>query len=170
VGAGGAGAHARERPAVGRFTRVADARELAARVRAEGRTLVATGGCFDLLHAGHVQMLERARALGDALVVCLNSDASVARLKGPDRPLVAEADRAAVLRALRCVDAVAVFGEDTPEAVLAELRPHLWCKGGDYAVADLPEARVLESWGGQAVVLPFLDGRSTTGLISAARA
>jgi rfaE bifunctional protein nucleotidyltransferase chain/domain/rfaE bifunctional protein kinase chain/domain len=168
VACGGAAAHGRTRPEDPR-PEPSGAVELAARVRREGGTVVATGGCFDLLHAGHVQMLERARALGDCLIVCLNSDASVGRLKGPDRPLNDEHDRAAVLRALRCVDGVAVFGEDTPEAVLETLRPHVWAKGGDYAVGDLPEAPLLESWGGQAVILPFLPGRSTTSLITQAR-
>jgi rfaE bifunctional protein nucleotidyltransferase chain/domain len=143
---------------------------VAARVRRAGGTVVATGGCFDLLHAGHVAMLERARALGDCLVVCLNSDASVRRLKGPDRPLVGEHDRAAVLAALACVDAVAVFGEDDPRAVLERLRPHLWVKGGDYGVADLPEAATLAGWGGQAVIVPYVTGRSTTRLIEEAAA
>jgi len=145
-----------------------DARALAARVRDRGGTVVATGGCFDLLHAGHVHALEAARALGDCLIVCLNSDASVARLKGPDRPLVSEDDRAAVLAALRCVDAVIVFEEDDPRAVLRELRPHLWAKGGDYAIADLPEAATLAEWGGRAIVVPYVPGRSTTRLIQEA--
>jgi rfaE bifunctional protein nucleotidyltransferase chain/domain/rfaE bifunctional protein kinase chain/domain len=146
-----------------------DARALAASVRAQGGTVVATGGCFDLLHAGHVHALEAARALGDCLVVCLNSDASVRRLKGSDRPLVSEHDRAAVLAALRCVDAVIVFEEDDPRAVLRELRPQLWAKGGDYAVAELPEADTLAEWGGRAVVVPYVAGRSTTRLIDEAR-
>jgi rfaE bifunctional protein nucleotidyltransferase chain/domain len=145
-----------------------DAVALAARVRRSGGTVVATGGCFDLLHAGHVRMLEQARALGDCLVVCLNSDASVGRLKGPDRPLVAERDRAAVLGALACVDGVVVFDEDEPTAVLRRLRPHVWAKGGDYAVAELPEAAALAAWGGQAVIVPYVAGRSTTGLIEKA--
>jgi rfaE bifunctional protein nucleotidyltransferase chain/domain/rfaE bifunctional protein kinase chain/domain len=145
-----------------------DAVALAARVRRAGGTVVATGGCFDLLHAGHVRMLEQARALGDCLVVCLNSDASVGRLKGPDRPLVAERDRAAVLGALECVDGVVVFDEDEPTAVLRRLRPHVWAKGGDYAVAELPEAAALAAWGGQAVIVPYVAGRSTTGLIEKA--
>src|SRR3712207_7654493 len=96
--------------------------ELVARVAGQGGTVVATGGCFDLLHAGHVATLHAARALGDCLVVCLNSDESVRRLKGADRPLVPQDDRAAVLEALACVDAVVAFDEDTPEAVLARLR------------------------------------------------
>ena len=138
--------------------------DLIARVRAGNGTVVAAGGCFDLLHAGHVSVLEAARALGDCLVVCLNSDASVRRQKGDDRPYVPENDRAAVLVALGCVDAVVVFDEDTPLAVLDRLRPDVFAKGADYSVADLPEAALLAEWGGQAVVLPYLGGRSTSRL------
>ncbi|RBY93977.1 D-glycero-beta-D-manno-heptose 1-phosphate adenylyltransferase [Blastococcus sp. TBT05-19] len=140
-----------------------------ARVRAAGGTVVATGGCFDLLHPGHVATLRAARGLGDCLVVCINSDDSVRRLKGPSRPLVSAPDRARVLEALEFVDAVVVFDEDTPSAVLERLRPDVWAKGGDYAGADLPEAEVLRSWGGQAVVLPYLDGHSTTALVERSR-
>jgi rfaE bifunctional protein nucleotidyltransferase chain/domain len=139
--------------------------ELLTTVSRQGGTVVATGGCFDLLHAGHVATLRAARRLGDCLVVCLNSDASVRRLKGPARPLVPAADRARVLEALECVDAVVVFDEDTPATVLQRIRPDVWAKGGDYAGADVPEAEVLRSWGGQAVVLPYLQGRSTTQLV-----
>jgi rfaE bifunctional protein nucleotidyltransferase chain/domain len=141
------------------------AAELIAAVSRQGGTVVATGGCFDLLHAGHVATLRAARRLGDCLVVCLNSDDSVRRLKGPSRPLVPAADRVRVLEALECVDAVVVFDEDTPTEMLRRLRPDVWAKGGDYAGADVPEAAVLESWGGQAVVLPYLQGRSTTELV-----
>lgn len=144
-----------------------DARELARAVRGRGGTVVATGGCFDLLHAGHVRTLEAARALGDCLIVCLNSDASVRRLKGPQRPIIGEHDRVEMLQALSCVDAVLVFEEDGPEAVLEQLRPDLWVKGGDYSVDRLPEARLLESWGGRAITLPYHLGRSTTGLAEA---
>jgi rfaE bifunctional protein nucleotidyltransferase chain/domain len=101
-------------------------------------------------------------------VVCLNSDASVRRLKGPSRPVQSEADRAAVLQALSCVDDVVVFDEDTPVRAIGDLRPDIWVKGGDYAVADLPEATALAAWGGRAVVLPFVEGRSTTRLIQEA--
>lgn len=142
-----------------------NAPEVVARVRAGGGTVVATGGCFDLLHAGHVAMLRAARSLGDCLIVCLNSDASVRRIKGPDRPLVAGEDRAAVLQALECVDAVVLFDEDTPGAALERLRPDVFAKGGDYAISDLPEAALLERWGGQAVILPYVEGRSTSRLI-----
>ena len=142
---------------------------LLARVRAAGGTVVATGGCFDLLHPGHVATLRAARGLGDCLVVCINSDDSVRRLKGPSRPLVTATDRARVLEALEFVDAVVVFDEDTPADVLDRLRPDVWAKGGDYAGADLPEAAVLRRWGGQAVVLPYLDGHSTTALVARSR-
>jgi D-beta-D-heptose 7-phosphate kinase / D-beta-D-heptose 1-phosphate adenosyltransferase len=142
--------------------------ELARSISARGGTVVATGGCFDLLHAGHVASLRTARGLGDCLVVCLNSDASVRRLKGPGRPLVPVADRARVLEALECVDAVVVFDEDTPVDTLRRLRPHVWAKGGDYAGQDVPETAVLREWGGQAVVLPYLRGRSTTELVRTA--
>jgi D-beta-D-heptose 7-phosphate kinase/D-beta-D-heptose 1-phosphate adenosyltransferase len=146
-----------------------DAAALAARVRRDGGTVVATGGCFDLLHAGHVQMLSAARALGDSLIVCMNGDDSVRRLKGPGRPIVGEADRAAVLAGLGCVDAITVFAEDDPSTALRRLRPHVWVKGGDYAVGELPERAVLAEWGGQAVVVPYVAGRSTSRLIDEAR-
>jgi rfaE bifunctional protein nucleotidyltransferase chain/domain len=115
-------------------------------------------------------MLTAARSLGDCLIVCLNSDASVARLKGPGRPLNPAADRAAVLAALDCVDAVAVFAEDTPRQVLSGLRPHIWVKGGDYDGRELPEAATLGEWGGRALTVPYLDGRSTSRLARAAAA
>jgi rfaE bifunctional protein nucleotidyltransferase chain/domain len=145
-----------------------EAERLVADVHASGGTVVTTGGCFDLLHAGHVAMLQAARRLGDCLVVCLNSDASVRRLKGADRPLQGQEDRATVLLALDCVDAVAVFEDDTPVPLLRRLRPDIFCKGADYATADLPEGRALADWGGQAVVLPYLQGRSTTRLVEEA--
>ena len=142
-----------------------EVRSLAARLRGGGRTLVATGGCFDIVHAGHVATLQAARRLGDALVVLLNSDDSVRRLKGPGRPVVTAADRARVLEAFDCVDAVVVFDEDDPRAVLEELRPDVWAKGGDYGAAPLPEAEVVQRHGGRVVLLPYLGGRSTTSII-----
>ncbi|MEA2250237.1 MAG: D-beta-D-heptose 7-phosphate kinase / D-beta-D-heptose 1-phosphate adenosyltransferase [Solirubrobacteraceae bacterium] len=169
VAAGGAAALARGRDDATPRPAGEDPVALAAAVRAGGGTVVATGGCFDLLHPGHVQTLETARALGDCLVVCLNGDASVTRLKGSGRPVVGQEDRAAVLRALRCVDAVLVFDEDTPAAALERLRPDLWVKGGDYAGRELPEADVLRGWGGEVVVLPFVDGKSSTRIIEEAR-
>jgi rfaE bifunctional protein nucleotidyltransferase chain/domain/rfaE bifunctional protein kinase chain/domain len=148
-----------------------DVGRVIAQVRARGGTVVATGGCFDLLHIGHLATLQAARKLGDCLIVCLNSDASVRRLKGPDRPLTSEVDRSRQLTALDCVDAVVVFDEATPESVLSWLRPDVWVKGGDYADGgpDLPEAELVKRWGGQTVIVPYLDGRSTTRTIAAAR-
>jgi D-beta-D-heptose 7-phosphate kinase / D-beta-D-heptose 1-phosphate adenosyltransferase len=139
------------------------------RLRAEGRTIVATGGCFDLLHAGHIATLTAARNLGDFLVVCLNSDDSVRRLKGESRPLQPAGDRRRVLESLRAVDAVVVFEESTPEQVLRRIRPHLWVKGGDYAGQVLPEAELVRSWGGRVVSVPYLAGRSTSDLVDLAR-
>lgn len=153
---------------VRRASRSEGAHALVRRVRERHGTVVAAGGCFDLLHAGHVQLLQEARRVGDCLVVCVNSDASVRRRKGDGRPLVPAADRVRVLEALDCVDAVLVFDEDTPERLLGELRPDVWAKGGDYALSDLPEAALLESWGGQVVLLPYLDGRSSTRLVERA--
>lgn len=148
-----------------------DVTALLAGVRARGGTVVATGGCFDLLHIGHLATLQAARRLGDCLVVCLNSDASVSALKGPDRPLTGQADRSRLLEALDCVDAVVVFDEPTPEAVLTWLRPDIWVKGGDYADGGpaMPEADLVRRWGGQCAIVPYLDGRSTTRTIAAAR-
>ena len=144
-----------------------DALAVAERVRAAGGTVVATGGCFDLLHAGHAKTLSAARALGDCLVVCLNSDDSVRRLKGAERPLMTEADRVDLLLALEVVDGVLVFGEDTPVEAIRRIRPDIWVKGGDYDAVQLPEAAVIREWGGRAVTVPFVAGRSTTSLAAA---
>ena len=136
----------------------------------EGRTLVFTNGVFDLLHAGHVTYLEQARALGDLLVVALNTDESVRRLgKGPERPLNALADRARVMGALRCVDFVVSFGEDDPTAILSQIRPDIHVKGGDYDPETMPETPTVRAYGGQVVILPLLAGRSTTRLVQAMR-
>jgi len=138
------------------------------RVRSVGGVVVATGGCFDLLHSGHVATLEAARAVGDFLVVCLNSDDSVRRLKGRQRPLQRVEDRARVLSALRFVDAVVVFEEDTPIEALRRIRPQLWVKGGDYAGIPLPEESVLSEWGGEVLTVPYVAGKSTSEIVSLA--
>ncbi|GID29718.1 PfkB family carbohydrate kinase [Paractinoplanes brasiliensis] len=168
VAGGGAAAPAREPVAVRERIGASDAGRLVAEVRERGGTVVATGGCFDLLHVGHLATLRAARRLGDCLIVCLNSDDSVRGLKGPERPLNPQQDRARMLAALDCVDAVVIFGESTPEAVLTWLRPDVWVKGGDYD--SLPETELVERWGGQTVIVPYLDGRSTTKTINAAQA
>ena len=147
---------------------VPDRRALAEKLspmRAE-RTLVFTNGCFDLLHPGHVDYLCRARDLGDMLVVGLNSDDSVRRLKGPRRPVRKWADRAAVLAGLSCVDFVTGFDEDTPVETLRLLRPDIHTKGGDYKLEELPEREAVEAGGGRIVLLPFLEGHSTTATLN----
>jgi rfaE bifunctional protein nucleotidyltransferase chain/domain len=126
-----------------------------------------TNGCFDLLHLGHVSYLEAARNQGDALLVGVNSDASVRDLKGPGRPLNSEQDRALVLAALEAVDAVCVFGESTATQFLLRTQPDLWVKGGDYTLDSLnqDERRAVEKGGGKIVILPFVEGKSTTRLV-----
>lgn len=138
--------------------------------RETGRKVVFTNGCFDLLHLGHVRYLEEARALGDVLIVGLNSDASVKRLKGPLRPLVTAQERAGVMSALRPVDYVTIFDEDTASNLIAALQPEIYVKGGDYTVGEgatkpLPEAPIVRGYGGEIVLIPFLPGHSTTNLI-----
>ena len=130
--------------------------------RAQNRKIVFTNGCFDILHAGHVDLLQRAREFGDFLVVGLNSDASVKRLKGQSRPINEQNARAKVMAALECVDAVLVFEEDTPIETIRELRPDIHVKGGDYHSSDLPEAGAVREIGGEIVIVPLVQGFSTT--------
>lgn len=137
--------------------------------RSIGRRVVFTNGCFDLLHAGHVHLLERARALGDFLVVALNSDASVRRLKGPERPVVGEADRVKILAALDAVDAVVVFDEDTPLAWIEALRPDVLVKGGDYSRSTIVGADLVLGYGGRVETVPLVGGRSTSAVVEALR-
>jgi rfaE bifunctional protein nucleotidyltransferase chain/domain/rfaE bifunctional protein kinase chain/domain len=167
VASGGASGYTMDtRPQRKQGIGLAAARRVIHATRSAGGTVVATGGCFDLLHAGHIATLQAARALGDCLVVCLNSDTSVRSRKGFGRPITSEQDRARLLLALECVDAVVIFDDDTPVPLIAELRPDVWVKGGDYNVEQMPEADHVTACGGQAVVVPYLAGRSTTQLIS----
>ncbi|MBS1718799.1 MAG: D-glycero-beta-D-manno-heptose 1-phosphate adenylyltransferase [Armatimonadetes bacterium] len=132
----------------------------------KGRKLVFTNGVFDILHAGHVQYLAAARGFGDLLIVGLNDDDSVRRLnKGPNRPINPLEDRAAVLEALRAVDGVIAFSEDTPENLVAQLKPEVFVKGGDYTLEQLPEARIVAEYGGEVRLIKFLEGRSTTEIL-----
>jgi rfaE bifunctional protein nucleotidyltransferase chain/domain len=134
--------------------------------RADGKTVVFTNGCFDLLHAGHVAYLAWAREQGDALVLGLNSDDSVRLLKGPERPIVPFADRARVLSALRSVDLVVGFSQRTPEALLERLQPDVHVKSAQYRVEDLPERAVIERYGGRIVLAPHIAGHSTTDIVA----
>lgn len=141
--------------------------EWRATVRATGKKLVVTNGCFDLLHLGHITYLETARNHGDALLVGVNGDAAVQELKGPGRPVNGEGDRAAVLAALESVDGVCVFAENTAARFLAAARPDIYVKGGDYTLATLnqEERRIVEQAGGRIVIIPFVPDKSTTALL-----
>jgi len=136
-------------------------------LRAAGRRLVVTNGCFDLLHRGHVTYLEAARNLGDALLVGVNGDASVREIKGPNRPVNSEEDRAAVLAALQSVDGVCVFGERDALRFLATIRPDVYAKGGDYTIDTInqDERRLIEEMGGKVAVIGGVPGKSTTALL-----
>jgi rfaE bifunctional protein nucleotidyltransferase chain/domain len=136
--------------------------------RALGRTVVFTNGCFDILHVGHVRLLERARSEGDVLVVGINSDASVKRLKGDSRPVIPEAERAEALLALECVDRVVIYSEDTPRETIQALRPDVLVKGADWALEDIVGRDEVESLGGRVVRVELLPDRSTTGLLQKA--
>ena len=135
-------------------------------LRKGGQKVVFTNGCFDILHAGHVTYLEAAKAQGDVLVLGLNTDASVRRLKGPERPINSELDRAKVVGALKSVDYVVLFGEQTAEAVIAEVKPEIYVKGGDYTLDTLPEAKIVQSYGGKVAFIDMVEGRSTTNIIN----
>jgi D-glycero-beta-D-manno-heptose 1-phosphate adenylyltransferase len=142
-----------------------DLRSLGERLRAEGRRIVFTNGCFDVLHVGHARYLRGAREQGDVLVVGVNSDSSVRALKGPDRPVVPEDERAEMLAALACVDYVTVFPDATPVETIRMLRPHVHVKGGDYDAESLPEAAAVREGGGEVRIMPLVPGRSTTDVV-----
>ena len=135
------------------------------RLRREGKRLVFTNGVFDLLHVGHVRYLTQARALGDALVVAINSDSTVCELKGPDRPVFDEAERAEILAALRVVDYVTIFDDVSPRSLIAALLPDVLVKGGDYDLDQIHGREEVEAAGGKVISLPFVEGSSTTALI-----
>ena len=140
--------------------------EFVSHLKAAGKTIVFTNGCFDILHVGHVRYLTAARQLGDVLIVGLNSDQSVRELKGPARPVNHEDDRAEVLEALAAGDYVVIFGERTAETVVAEIEPDLYVKGGDYAIDQLPEADIVRRYGGRTVLIPEVPGRSSSNIIN----
>jgi D-beta-D-heptose 7-phosphate kinase / D-beta-D-heptose 1-phosphate adenosyltransferase len=142
----------------------------AARARGQGRRIVFTNGCFDIIHRGHVAYLNRAKALGDVLVVAVNDDASVRRLKGRERPINSLDDRIGVLEALSCIDAVVPFGEDTPASLIEAVRPDVFVKGGDYRLDELPEAPLVERLGGEVQLLPLVPDHSTTRIVQRVRA
>ena len=146
-----------------------DAARFARAIQERGGSVVFTNGVFDLLHVGHARYLQAARALGDALIVAINSDRSVRAIKGPGRPLTPEAERAELLLGLACVDAAVIFDEDTPHAIITAVQPDVLVKGADWSADAIIGRDVVEARGGRVVRIPLVEGRSTSGLIAAAR-
>lgn len=142
-----------------------EAQELIDKLKKEGKKIVFTNGCFDILHVGHMRYLEEAKSFGDYLFVGVNSDESVRRLKGPTRPINNQQDRAELLAGLKSVDYTVVFTEDTPVELIEELKPSIHIKGGDYKKEDLPETKVVESYGGEVYIVSLVEGKSTTNVV-----
>lgn len=145
-------------------------RPLLEKIKSEKKTIVFTNGCFDILHPGHVYYLNHAKNMGDCLVVGLNTDASVKRIKGPKRPLVCEKDRARVLASLESVDYVVFFDDDTPQKLIEIVKPDILVKGGDYRKNEIAGADIVKAYGGEVATIDFLDGFSTTEMISKIKA
>lgn len=143
-----------------------DLSSLLDKLRSEGKTIVTTNGCFDILHVGHVRYLEKTKTFADVLIVALNSDKSVKSIKGDSRPINKEEDRAEVLSALRCVDYVVLFDEDSPIDLLLQIKPDVYTKGADYTVETLPEAKPIMENGGRVEFISFVEGKSTTSIIN----
>ena len=140
-------------------------RDLIRSIHNEGKTIVATNGCFDILHVGHIRYLEKTKSFGDCLIVLLNSDKSVRSIKGETRPINSESDRAEILSALRCVDYVVLFDEDSPRNLLDEMKPDVYTKGADYTMETLPEADIMKKNNIRVEFIDFVEGKSTTSLI-----
>lgn len=140
-------------------------RALIDKIHANGQTVVTTNGCFDILHVGHVRYLEKTKTFADYLIVLLNSDKSVKSIKGPTRPINTESDRAEILSALRCVDYVVLFDEDSPRKLLDEMKPDVYTKGADYTMETLPEADIMKKNGTRVEFIDFVEGKSTTKTI-----
>ena len=140
--------------------------EIVTSLKAKGKRIVFTNGCFDILHVGHVRYLNEAKALGDILILGLNSDSSVKSLKGSNRPINNESDRAEVLSALKAIDYVVIFDEKTAENIVGEVKPDIYAKGGDYSIDTLPEAKIVAEHGGKTVLLQLVDGKSSTNIIN----
>lgn len=155
---------------MGRVVTLEELIKITEQLKLENKKIVTTNGCFDILHVGHVRYLKEARELGDVLVVGVNSDESVRKLKGPTRPINNENDRSEILSSLVCVDYAVIFGEDTPVELLSQIKPSIHAKGGDYDVNTLPEAKTVQDNGGELVFINFVDGKSTTNIINKAKA
>lgn len=142
-----------------------EAKKIISKWRNDSKRIIFTNGCFDIIHRGHIEYLKQAKLLGDALIVGLNSDASVKRLKGKQRPYQSEQDRAAILDAMEMVELIIIFNEDTPLNLICELKPDVLVKGGDYDRRSIVGAEEVENWGGRVIIIPFLKGFGTTRLV-----
>lgn len=156
-------------PEINKVTQIEELTKIVSNLKGRGQRIVFTNGCFDILHAGHVSCLQRARDLGDVLIVGLNSDSSTRSIKGPERPIVQQEDRAFILASMECVDYVVIFDSLFPQNIIEIIRPDIHVKGGDYSELDLPESKLVRSYGGDVVILEELEGRRTTDLISSIR-
>lgn len=153
----------------GKIKERAELAKIVGRLKAEGKRIVFTNGCFDIIHRGHIHCLKEAKRQGEVLIVGLNSDASVRDIKGESRPLIPQEDRAAILAALSCVDFVVIFDEPTPLELIKLLKPHILVKGGDYKKDDIVGAKEVEAWGGRVVTVPLVPGTSTSSIIERIR-
>ena len=150
---------------MGQVVKREDIKKLVADLKSQGKTIVTTNGCFDILHVGHVRYLQATKAFANIMIVCLNSDVSVKKIKGPDRPINNENDRAEILCALECVDYVVLFDESSPVDLLCEIKPDVYTKGADYTIETLPEAKPVMQNGGRVEFISFVEGKSTTNVI-----
>ena len=151
---------------MGKIVSREDIKNLITSFHNEGKTVVTTNGCFDILHVGHVRYLQKTKSFADVLIVLLNSDSSVKRIKGPDRPVNSEDDRAEILCALSCVDYVVLFDEDSPRNLLDEMKPDVYTKGADYTMDTLPEADIMRKNNTRVEFISFVEGKSTTNIIN----
>ena len=151
---------------MGQVIRREDIRQIVNELHQQGKTVVATNGCFDILHVGHIRYLQKTKSFADKLIVLLNTDSSVRSIKGPDRPVNNEDDRAELLCALSCVDYVVLFDEDSPGNLLDEIKPDVYTKGADYTMETLPEADIMKKNGTRVEFIEFVEGKSTTGIIN----
>lgn len=135
------------------------------KVQREGKKVVFTNGCFDIIHRGHIELLKKAKEFGDILIIGLNSDFSVKKIKGGERPILNEDDRAYILGALECVDAVCLFDEETPSRIIEQLKPDVLVKGGDYKIGEIVGRETVQDCGGEVITIPFVEGKSTRGII-----
>ncbi len=150
---------------MGQLVKREDLQKLLNDLRIQNKKIVTTNGCFDILHVGHVRYLQKTKTFADVMIVCLNSDISVKKIKGPDRPINNEDDRAEILCALECVDYVVMFDESSPENLLCEIKPDVHTKGADYTIETLPEAKSIIANGGRIEFISFVEGKSTTNVI-----